>query len=79
MGFVVKPKNLPGPDVLLLFKCNQNLIFRQNNTARILLTWTLADKSRLALRTSFIRGAIFPEDIMDPDTGADGGTPRGTE
>lgn len=41
------------------------------------LAWTSADKSRLALRTSFMRGAICPEDIIDPDTGADGGSPRG--
>lgn len=42
------------------------------------LACTSADKSRLARRTSFILGAIRPEDIMEPDTGADkdGGPPR---
>lgn len=42
-----------------------------------ILAWILADRSRLALRTSFMRGAICPEDIMDPDTGADGASLRG--
>lgn len=36
-----------------------------------------ADRSRLARRTSFIRGAILPDKIMESESGADNDSPLG--
>lgn len=38
-------------------------------------TWKSADRSRLALRTSFIRGAILPEVRMDSESDAGSDSP----
>lgn len=45
------------------------------STLLVLVTCRSADRSRLARRTSFIRGAILPDETMESESGADNDSP----